>query len=142
MSFACIPSQDSPFIKVFDYYYGGLTFMGLNDINYQCEDTAFANFYLALKEAAIQYGKIEVTDLEAHWADVFGRELSEGVKDYFKLGEDKINNIGKRENYDLEKVGGMKVLCDTYLLKQFKVQKLGGSTDDLDAEIYAKDEPD
>ena len=127
MSFACIPGQESPFIKVFDYYYGGLTFMGLNDINYQCEDTAFANFYLALKEAAAQYGKVDFVNFNSHLAEVFGQDFIENIQDVLKLGEEKISNTGKKENYTLEKVGTMKVVCDTYLLKQFKVQKLGGS---------------
>lgn len=101
--------------------------MGLNDINYQCEDTAFANFYLALKEAAIQYGKVDFDHFNAHLAEVFGQDFFENIQEILKLGEEKINNTGKRENYTLEKVGTMKVICDSYLLKQFKVQKQGGS---------------
>jgi hypothetical protein len=58
---------------------------------------------------------------------VLGQKFFEDIHDVLKLGEEKISNTGKRENYTLEKVGTMKVVCDTYLLKQFKVQKLGGS---------------
>lgn len=123
LSFACIPGADSPKTKIFDYYYGGLTFMGINDINFQCEDTAFANFYLALKEAAVQFGKVGANDISSHLSDVFGNKLTEELENALKLGEEKVNNTGKKENYDLGKVAIMKILCDSYLLKQFRLQK-------------------
>lgn len=124
IAFSCIPGNpDSPYIRIYDYYYRGLTFLGINDVNFQCEDNAFANFYLALKEATRLYGKIADADMRKHLSEVFGRDITEDMKNICVLGEEILNKTGRRENYDLEKVGFIKILCDTYLIKQFYQQK-------------------
>jgi AbiV family abortive infection protein len=119
VSFSCIPEAGAPHIRIFDYYYGGLTFLGMNDINYQCEDTAFANFYLAIKEA-VKYYHPDVNDIPSHLANVFGQETSDDLDKMIKLGEDKINETSTKENYNLGNTIYMKIICDGYLLKQFK----------------------
>jgi hypothetical protein len=44
--------------KPYDYYVGGLTFLSLNDVHWQCEIQAFGNFFESLKAMMDQTGEL------------------------------------------------------------------------------------
>lgn len=125
LAFASIPANSkSSYIKIYDYYYGGLTYLGINDINLQCEDSAFANFFLCLKEAVMLYEKILEENILTHLQEIFDEErLPQEISNVYNLGLKLINKQGQRENYTLEKVGMIKIFCDAYLMRQFLLQK-------------------
>src|SRR6185312_4465647 len=51
MAFAALPGPKRRDAHgAYNYYIGGITFLSLNDVHWQCEIEAFGNFFLSLKQ--------------------------------------------------------------------------------------------
>lgn len=105
--------------KAYNYYVGGLTFLSLNDIHWQCESTAFGNFMESLKAMMEEAGDLKP---ETNFRDAVLRFLD----DLFP-GMDEREHIAElcarfeSKNFDgvvvtLKDATFMKLFCDAYFL--------------------------
>lgn len=124
LCFASIPpSSDEMKIEPFNYYVGGLTFLGINDINWQCENNAFGNFWHCFVSAAKVYGKWDkkssVLDyMKSHFSGSTIEDTS--LEECCELGGKLENNDLKPNEITLKEVGMMKILCDAHFLDYFR----------------------
>lgn len=100
-----------------NYYFGGLTSLAFNDINYRVEKQAYINFYLCFKYALKLY---EVWNGNDDYFVIFSRTLQEiglleeEICELFNCGENKIDKV-----ITLENVFSMKIICDAFFIKKF-----------------------
>ena len=59
-------NEDNPL----NYYFGGLTYSGLNDLNYRTESQSYINFYLCLKNGMKYFGILNNND---NYIDIFNK---------------------------------------------------------------------
>ncbi|MBM3713551.1 MAG: AbiV family abortive infection protein [Actinobacteria bacterium] len=108
-----------------NFYFGGLTFLGLNDLNYRCENQSFINFYLCLKNALTFYGIWNSTD---NYYDVFYETLKslgllkKDIVELYDYGEKLLEKKSNEVKITLEEVGSMKIVCDAFFIKRFRSQ--------------------
>lgn len=126
MCFAMIPpplGRSQRQQGIYDYYIGGVTFLSLNDIHWQCEGQAFGNFYESLKAAMSLYGEWDGTT-------PFAERFFKHISDRFPNAEDSDRQKSLAEAYDkgafegvtvnLQDVAIVKTICDHYV--QTKLQ--------------------
>ncbi|MCJ7647683.1 MAG: AbiV family abortive infection protein [Candidatus Lokiarchaeota archaeon] len=106
----------------FNYYFGGLVFLGLNNLNFRCEDQSYMNFYLCFKYA-LKYYKVwdGNTDYSLIFSDTiksFGIE-QKIANEFLEMGEGTLNKNYNGDKITLEQVGSMKVVCDAFIQKRF-----------------------
>ncbi len=105
----------------YNYYIGGLTFLSLNDIHWQCEDQAFGNFFESLKAMMLKTGDWKEgasfqESLLGFLGDLFPK-LDE--RDHFaKICEHFETNNLKGVVVTLKEVAFIKIVCDTYFLRK------------------------
>lgn len=126
LCFAAIPTSNGYEMEPFNYYIGGLTFLGINDIHWQCEANAFINFYKSLKSAMKLYGEYQSeTDFLACFKGYF-RDMTSSVADdiqeLYELGEALANGAQQDKTITLEEVGKIKIFSDAYFLQTFRKQ--------------------
>jgi AbiV family abortive infection protein len=128
-TFVCIPGPaDSDRHAPYNFYMGGLTFLSLNDIHWQCESTVLGNFFESLRA---------MMALAGHWkegssfAAAFGSYLSEAFPD---MDEDRERMLSlcsafesgtlKAEVVTLKEASFSKLFCDAYFLHKVRPQEL------------------
>jgi AbiV family abortive infection protein len=100
-----------------NYYFGGLTSLAFNDINYRIEKQSYINFYLCFKYALKLY---EVWNGVDDYFVTFSKTLQEigllddEIGELFNIGENKIDKV-----ITLENVSSMKITCDAFFIKKF-----------------------
>lgn len=124
---ACLVSMGIPIknelITIFNYYMGGLNFLSLNDVHWQCEAQAFIYFYRSLKEMMNAFGRWDQSGPYLPTLHKFLIEvLHEG--DDIKLLE-KLFHAYETNNMDsavvtLREASSLKIVCDTFYLKTQK----------------------
>jgi hypothetical protein len=108
--------------KAYNYYIGGLTFLSLNDIHWQCESTVFGNFLECLKAMMEEEGdwKPDTSFKEAALRfldDMFpGMDEREHFADLCARFETKTPDIV----VTLRDATFMKLFCDAYFLRTAK----------------------
>ncbi len=107
----------------FNYYIGGLTFLSLNDIHWQCESTVFGNFFECLKALMAEYGD---------WKEgtSFRDSMLRFLDDMFPKMEERDQFAELCARFESKNVEGavvtlkeaafMKIFCDAYFMRQFK----------------------
>lgn len=109
----------------FNYYIGGLTFLGLNDIHWQCEGQAFENFLRSLQAMMAESG-----EWNRKAPDAFGSLLDEITSSAFDERDyyiELIQNAAKRRKpgvITLKEAHFMKIFCDSYFLKKLRPRRL------------------
>jgi len=124
--FAALPGLDRRSEhRAYNYYLGGLTFLSLNDIHWQNEPTAFANFISSLQAMMEDAGDVR--------KDVSFEES------YLAFLDDMFPSFDEREHYgelchlfldgrlaqakvSLKDVSFMKLFCDVYFLRTIRPQ--------------------
>jgi AbiV family abortive infection protein len=105
-----------------NYYFGGLTYLGLNDLNYRCEDQSYINFYLCLKKALNYYGLWKPKE---NYYDIFYKTLKglgllkKDIDELFEFGENILKKKSNEVKITLEEVASMKIVCDAFYIKKF-----------------------
>jgi AbiV family abortive infection protein len=120
--------QDEGKHPAYGHYIGGLTFLSLNDIHWQCENSAFGNFFECLKEMMLEYGDL--------LADQSLKEpFLAFLDDMFPAMDERNRYADLFERFETKNLEGvvvtlqeatfMKLFCDGYFLRQ--VHRKGGA---------------
>lgn len=111
----------------YNYYVGGLTFLSLNDIHWQCEVQAFGNFLKSLQEMMKSTG---AWTPKSDFAEMFGKFLDDlfpGFDErehYMALVREFLRGGRKKPKIDLKEASFMKLFCDAYFLKEIRPKAL------------------
>ena len=112
----------------YQYYLGGLTFLSLNDIHWQCEKTAFVNFYRSLQgmmreggywQEGTRFSDSFIRFLDEIWPAFEDREVYARISralDDERLADDVVT---------LKEVAVMKLACDAYFNGPLSSIRLG-----------------
>ena len=107
----------------YNYYIGGVTFLALNDIHWQCESTVFGNFFRSLQSMMKKTGDWTEGEpfserLMKFLLDMFPsfdeQEVYQRLFEAFESGEEEQGNVTLRE------ASFMKLFCDAYFLKKMR----------------------
>ncbi len=107
----------------YNFYIGGLTFLSLNDIHWQCEVQAFGNFLESLKAMMRSRGKwweneefvVRFTAfLDEMWPDLDERAKYMSLVEQFPKGD--VHKMG----VTLKEASFMKLFCDAFFLKHVR----------------------
>lgn len=117
----------------YNHYIGGLTFLSLNDIHWQCESTVFGNFFECLKAMMGEGGDWQP-------GTSFQEAMLRFLDDMFpKMDErDQFAALcGRFETKDVEgavvtlkEAGFMKLFCDAYFMRRLGRRKPAALDDD------------
>ncbi|MCK1543703.1 hypothetical protein IVB12_17485 [Bradyrhizobium sp. 179] len=132
--FAKLPQPTKPGAQTaLDFYIGGLTFLSLNDVHWQCEVQCFGNFISCLRAMMSDHG-------DWHPDDPF-------LPAFLKFLDTLFPNMDERERYrelcqafdadelagaaiTLKEVSFIKLFCDAYFLWNNRPQRLDIATTD------------
>lgn len=107
----------------YNYYIGGLTFLAINDIHWQCEVNAFGNFLKSLQEMMISRGqwtrRASFAEPFRNFLDAMWPELDEGHK-YVDLIQRFPRGNTHKLGITLKEASLMKLFCDAYFLKEIR----------------------
>jgi hypothetical protein len=107
----------------YNHYIGGLTFLSLNDIHWQCESNVFGNFLECLKAMMEDAGdwkpEISVKDAVSRFLD----DMFPGMDERSHIAE--LCARFEAKNFDglvvtLSDATSMKLFCDAYFLRAAK----------------------
>jgi AbiV family abortive infection protein len=117
----------------YNHYIGGLTFLSLNDIHWQCESTVFGNFFECLKAMMEEAGD---------WkrGERFHDSFLRFIDDMFPNMDERNKFSDLCERFEAKNVDGavvtlkeaafMKLVCDAYFMRQAQKKhrkELGGT---------------
>jgi AbiV family abortive infection protein len=122
--FAVLPQfEERDKQEPYGYYLSGINFLSLNDVHWQCESIAFGNFFQSLRGMMKQSGYWKPEDPFAPTLLHFFDEAFPNVDDrahmaqLFEIFESQAPpNFG----VDLKDVAIMKVVCDTFFLREIR----------------------
>ena len=107
----------------YNYYIGGVTFLALNDVHWQCESTIFGNFFRSIQAMMKETGDWTEGEslsesLMKFLLDMFPildeRDVYQVLFEAFESGEEEQSNVTLRE------ASFMKLFCDAYFLKNMR----------------------
>lgn len=117
------PSASEEVNKPYNYYIGGLTFLSLNDVHWQCEVNVFGNFFECLKAMMEKAGDWKPGVNFQNAFLTFLDEMFPGMDE-----RDKYAELAQR--FETKKVEGavitlkeaafMKLFCDAYFMRNAK----------------------
>jgi AbiV family abortive infection protein len=105
----------------YNYYIGGLTFLALNDVHWQCEIQSFGNFFQSLKAMMEDAGDLSPTAsflpvLQQFVLKLFPRftEHEHFIPLFEAFDKDAVTKV----TVTLRDVSFMKIFCDSYFLSR------------------------
>ena len=107
----------------YNYYIGGVTFLALNDVHWQCQSTVFANFFRCIQAMMQETGDWRNGESlsESLMKFVLGMFPSFDERDvYQRLFEAFENGDEEQSNVTLREASFMKLFCDAYFLKKMR----------------------
>lgn len=110
----------------FNYYIGGLTFLSLNDIHWQCESYIFGNFFKCLKAMMAETGDWQEKEgsfesvLEEYVCKLFPAR-DEDIDKFFMLARAFEASSTESATITLREASFAKVFCDHYFLSHFSL---------------------
>jgi AbiV family abortive infection protein len=112
----------------FGFYIGGITFLSLNDIHWQCEGQAFGNFFECLRAMMREYGDWGLDDEPFRAAFLrFVNGMFPELDESDQLA-DLCDRFGARDVQDakvtLKEATFMKFFCDSYFMKVVQPKRL------------------
>jgi len=121
MCFASLPGpDDGEKHEAFNFYIGGITFLSLNDVHWQCEVQAYGNFHESLKAMMKGFGD---------WAadTAFDIQFIKLIQEFFPSFDEieRYREICRRYesknivglSVTLQEVSFMKLFCDSFFLR-------------------------
>lgn len=134
---ACFTALPGPHERdqhaAFNYYIGGLTFLSLNDIHWQCESTVFGNFFECLKALMAEHGDwkegTSFRDAMLGFLDDMFPKMDERDQFADLCGRFESKNT-EGAVVTLKEATFMKLFCDAYFMRQLKKRnaRLAGRT--------------
>ncbi|HXH51439.1 MAG TPA: AbiV family abortive infection protein [Terriglobia bacterium] len=124
---ACFTALPGPYErdkhKAFNHYIGGLTFLSLNDIHWQCESAVFGNFFECLKALMCENDDwkegTSFRDSMLHFLDDMFPNM-DGRDQFAELcGRFESRNV-EGAAVTLKDATFMKLFCDAYFMRQLK----------------------
>ena len=113
----------------YGYYIGGLTFLSLNDIHWQCESTVFGNFFECLKGMMKDAGDWKPDD-------PVQQPFLRFLDDMFPDMDERANFADLCQRFEAKNIEGavvtlkkatfMKLFCDAYFLRNAKRKRASG----------------
>jgi AbiV family abortive infection protein len=128
-TFVCIPGPvESERHTPYNFYMGGLTFLSLNDIHWQCESTIVGNFFESLR--AIMHLVDHLTK-SGSFSEAFGTYLAEAFPNMDE-DRDRMLILGRAfeagtlsdETVTLKEASFSKLFCDAYFLHKVRPHEL------------------
>lgn len=124
---ACFTALPGPHRRdqhtAFNYYIGGLTFLSLNDIHWQCESTVFGNFFECLKALMAENGDwkegTSFHDSMLRFLDDMFPKMDERDQFAELCGRFESKNV-EGAVVTLKEATFMKLFCDAYFMRQLK----------------------
>jgi len=124
---ACFTALPGPHERdqhtAFNHYIGGLTFLSLNDIHWQCESTVFGNFFECLKALMAETGDwkegTSFRDSMLRFVDDMFPKMDEREQFAELCGRFESKNV-EGAVVTLKEATFMKRFCDAYFMRQLK----------------------
>ena len=111
----------------YNYYIGGLTFLSLNDIHWQCEIQAFGNFFKSLQAMMAEHGDWDATES-------FGPSFLRFLDELFPQMDERERYAEMCSGFEKNELEGMKItlkevsfiklFCDAYFLAKIQPKAL------------------
>lgn len=107
----------------YNHYIGGVTFLALNDVHWQCENTVFGNFFLSIQEMMKETGDWKENEsltesLMNFLLDMFPtfdeRYVYQELFEAFESGDVEQTKV------TLKEASFMKLFCDAYFLQKIR----------------------
>ena len=119
--FVALPGQEQhEKHAAYNYYIGGITFLSLNDIHWQCEIQAFGNFYESLKEmmkdASDWKPDAPFEDSMLRFLDEFFPGFDERDR-FAELCRKFEKKEAKQGEVTLKEASFIKLFCDAYFMR-------------------------
>lgn len=118
------PDRSAPETAAFDFYNGGLTFLSLNDVHYQCEATVVGNFLSSLREMMRIVSPLAVAGTFPSQLAEFVRELApdgdETLDKLVELAHALESNALQKATVTLLHASFARALCDGYFLGRLR----------------------
>ena len=120
---AVVGSRKGANEDLYNHYIGGVTFLALNDVHWQCESTVFWNFFLSIQAMMKKTGdwkdKESLTEsLMTFLLDMFPsfdeRDVYQTLFEAFESGN------AEQTNVTLKEASFMKLFCDAYFLQKIR----------------------
>lgn len=123
--FAALPGPNQPEQHgPFNYYIGGLTFLSLNDVHWQCESTVFGNFFECLRAMMAEVGDWKTGDHFEPVLEEYLRKLIHAEDEDFDkfIGMARAFEAGTPEivTVTLKEASFAKLFCDAYFMSTFR----------------------
>jgi AbiV family abortive infection protein len=122
--FAALPGPEHrEEYEPYNYYIGGLTFLSLNDVHWQCESTAFRNFFESMRAMMAQSGEWNLGTLFEPALMHFLDDLFPGMDErdhYTEIFRAFERNAVDTVTITLKEVAFMKLFCDAYYLQKIR----------------------
>lgn len=123
----------------FNYYIGGLTFLSLNDVHWQCESTIFGNFFECLRAMMAEVGDWKEEESFTPICADYLRKIfvlnDEDLNKFIKIIHAYESKSTKDILVNLQDTSFAKLFCDSYFLDRFRpisMKKKGLTRLDLD----------
>lgn len=108
----------------FNYYVGGLTFLSLNDVHWQCESTVFGNFFECLRAMMAEVGDwIQGQPFEPVLEEYLRKLFPSGDEDldmFIRLARAFEAKLLEGVTVTLREASFAKLFCDAYFLSRFR----------------------
>ncbi len=107
----------------YNYYAGGLTFLSLNDVHWQCEVQAFGNFFHCFKEMLIAAGDLNPGQPTVEAFGTFLDDMFPNMDDrqrYVEIGQSIEDGSAAASKITLSEVAAMKLFCDVYFQRTIR----------------------
>lgn len=124
--FAALPdANERDEHDAFNYYIGGLTFLSLNDVHWQCESSAFGNFFLSIRKMMERTGDWAPSNSFSAALMQFVTEAAPNMDEDERARYSQLFQAFEAENPDglnigLKEVSFMKVFCEAYFMNRVR----------------------
>jgi len=134
LTMACFVALPSPREReqheAYNYYIGGLIFLSVNDVHWQCERTAFGNFFESLRAMMAEAGDWQRDEpFEAsflHFLDQLFPDLDERARFAELCRRFEAKDVEDKK-VTLKEVSFIKLFCDAYFLRKVRPRALGAN---------------
>lgn len=110
--------------EAFNYYIGGVTFLSLNDVHWQCESTVFGNFFECMRAMMAEVGDWKKdTPFEPVLADYLDKSfpgMDEDRDQFLKICRAFEMKSPESVTITLKEASFAKLFCDAYFLNKLR----------------------
>jgi AbiV family abortive infection protein len=112
----------------FNYYIGGLTFLSLNDVHWQCESNIFGNFFECLRAMMVEIGDWKPgAAFEPVLVEYLGKLFpleGEDLGRFLEIARAFEAKSPEKVTITLREASYAKLFCDTYFMGRYRTEAL------------------